>query len=612
MPSSPRPLPRIYLAGPDVFRPDAAAVFSQLKALCTQLGCVGLEPSDGGIATGFQGSDAELAQRIYDGNIALIREADGVLANLMDFRGLEPDSGTVFEVGYAVALGKPVAAYGVPAGSYAQRVSATTPCAADAAGVLREQASGLMVEGLGQPLNLMLARSAAIEVSAEAALRRLAQQLQPALQLRRFALGDEAALYRVFHSAVHQTAARDYTPAQVQAWAPDDVDMPAWAARMRANQPFVVERAGEIVGYADLQADGLIDQFFVAGAHGGLGVGRLLMERIHEEARRLGLEALYADVSLTAEGFFARHGFVVVERRMPVRLGVSLPNARMHKPLAALPAPSTASLQSRAVNLPAPTPPASTGTPPESTDAAEAAAPQQAPADVAHPRAIRTFVKRAGRTTAGQAKATTELGPRFVLPYTAQPLDLAAAFERAAPTVLEIGFGMGDATAHIAEVLPETNFLCCEVHEPGVGALLKQIGERGLTNIRILAHDAVEVLDHMLPPWDATQNPQGLAGIHIFFPDPWHKMRHHKRRLIQPAFVARLVQRLAPGGYLHCATDWEPYAHQMLQVLGAEPLLANTATDFAPRPHYRPDTKFERRGLRLGHGVWDLVFTRRA
>ena len=235
----------------------------------------------------------------------------------------------------------------------------------------------------------------------------------------------------------------------------------------------------------------------------------------------------------------------------------------------------------------------------------------QAPADVAHPRAIRSFVKRAGRTTLGQAKAMADLGPRFILPYRAAPLDLGEAFGRSAPTVLEIGFGMGDATAHIAELLPETNFLCCEVHEPGVGALLKQIGERGLTNIRILAHDAVEVLDHMLPPWDAQSHPQALAGIHIFFPDPWHKSRHHKRRLIQPPFVARLAQRLVPGGYLHCATDWEPYSQQMLQVLSGEPLLANTAADFAPRPHYRPDTKFERRGLRLGHGVWDLVFRRR-
>jgi tRNA (guanine-N7-)-methyltransferase len=169
---------------------------------------------------------------------------------------------------------------------------------------------------------------------------------------------------------------------------------------------------------------------------------------------------------------------------------------------------------------------------------------------------------------------------------------------------LEIGFGMGEATAHIAGLMPEKNFLCCEVHEPGVGALLKRIGENALGNIRILQHDALEVVDQMLPPGS-------LDGIHIFFPDPWHKLRHNKRRLIQPPVVAKLAARLAPGAYLHCATDWEPYAQQMMTVLSAEPHLANTATDFAPRPAYRPLTKFENRGLRLGHGVWDLVFTRR-
>jgi tRNA (guanine-N7-)-methyltransferase len=225
------------------------------------------------------------------------------------------------------------------------------------------------------------------------------------------------------------------------------------------------------------------------------------------------------------------------------------------------------------------------------------------PEGVAHPRTIRTFVRRAGRTTTGQARAFELYGPRFVLPYSPQPLDLAQAFGRDAPTVLEIGFGMGDATAHIAGLMPGTNFLCCEVHEPGVGALLKHIGEQDLRNIRILQHDAVEVLDHMLVPGT-------LAGVHVFFPDPWHKLRHHKRRLIQPPLVAKLASRLRPGGYLHCATDWQPYAEQMLQVLGAEPLLRNTAEGFAPRPAYRPPTKFEKRGLRLGHGVWDLVFTR--
>ena len=226
------------------------------------------------------------------------------------------------------------------------------------------------------------------------------------------------------------------------------------------------------------------------------------------------------------------------------------------------------------------------------------------PAGVAYPKTIKSFVRRAGRTTTGQAKAFEDLGPRFVLPYSAAPLDADAAFGRSAPLVLEIGFGMGEATAHIAKVRPHDNFLCCEVHEPGVGALLKRIGEQGLTNIRILQHDAVEVIDNMLQP-------ACLDGIHIFFPDPWHKKKHNKRRLIQSPLVAKLAARLKPGGYLHCATDWQPYAEQMLQVLGAEPLLANTAEGFAPQPDYRPLTKFENRGLRLGHGVWDVVFVRR-
>ena len=224
-----------------------------------------------------------------------------------------------------------------------------------------------------------------------------------------------------------------------------------------------------------------------------------------------------------------------------------------------------------------------------------------------HPlhRRLKSFVRRAGRTTDGQARAFAELGPIFLLPYRAEPLDLEAAFGRAAPTVLEIGFGMGEATAHIAALKPETNFLCCEVHEPGVGALLKRIGEQQLSNIRICAHDAVEVLDHMLLPGM-------LAGVHVFFPDPWHKKRHNKRRLIQPGFVKKLAEHLQPGGYIHCATDWQPYAEQMLEVLSAEPLLRNTAEGYAPKPAYRPLTKFENRGLKLGHGVWDLVFEKRA
>ena len=217
--------------------------------------------------------------------------------------------------------------------------------------------------------------------------------------------------------------------------------------------------------------------------------------------------------------------------------------------------------------------------------------------------AIRSFVLRAGRMGPGQQRALADLGPRFLLPFQPQPLDLDATFGRHAPRVLEIGFGMGDATAEVAAAQPGVDFIGIEVHAPGVGALLKQIGERRLNNLRIVQHDAVEVLAQMIGP--AT-----LAGIHIWFPDPWHKLKHHKRRLSQPAFVAKLVQHLAPGGYLHCATDWEPYAVQMLQVLAAEPRLVNSAEGYAPRPAWRPSTKFENRGLRLGHGVWDLLFTR--
>jgi len=230
----------------------------------------------------------------------------------------------------------------------------------------------------------------------------------------------------------------------------------------------------------------------------------------------------------------------------------------------------------------------------------------QAPAHIAHPKTIKSFVTRAGRTTSGQAKALAELGPRFVLPFERQPFNAEAAFGRVAPLILEIGFGMGDATAHIASVRPEDDFLCCEVHEPGVGALLKHMGERGIVNIRILQHDAVEVMEHML-------SAESLDGVHVFFPDPWHKLRHNKRRLIQTAFVNELVKRLKPGGYIHCATDWQPYAEHILKVLQAEPALVNAsprADGYSEQPAYRPLTKFENRGLKLGHGVWDLVFKR--
>lgn len=219
-------------------------------------------------------------------------------------------------------------------------------------------------------------------------------------------------------------------------------------------------------------------------------------------------------------------------------------------------------------------------------------------------RPIRSFVLRAGRLGKGQLKALDEFGPRFVLPYQTALLDLAATFGREAPKVLEIGFGMGQATAEIARNHPETDYLGVEVHTPGVGALLKLIGEQDLSNLRLIQHDAVEVLRHMIPE-------AGLDGIHIFFPDPWHKKRHHKRRLIQPAFAELLASRLKTGGYLHLATDWRDYAEQMLAVLATTPHLRNSSDGYAPRPDYRPLTKFERRGLRLGHGVWDLVFLRR-
>ncbi|WP_442947276.1 tRNA (guanosine(46)-N7)-methyltransferase TrmB [Noviherbaspirillum sp.] len=219
-------------------------------------------------------------------------------------------------------------------------------------------------------------------------------------------------------------------------------------------------------------------------------------------------------------------------------------------------------------------------------------------------RRIRSFVTRAGRLSTAQAKAIDTLGPQFCIPYAKAPCDFSRVFGRNAPVILEIGFGMGDTTAKIAAGIPDKDFVGVEVHTPGVGSLLKLIGEQGLTNLRLIQHDAVEVITHMVAP-------ASLAGVHVFFPDPWHKARHNKRRLIQGPFVQLLASRIAPGGYLHCATDWEEYAVQMLEVLGAEPTLRNTAEAYAPRPEYRPVTKFENRGLKLGHGVWDLVFEKR-
>jgi tRNA (guanine-N7-)-methyltransferase len=220
-------------------------------------------------------------------------------------------------------------------------------------------------------------------------------------------------------------------------------------------------------------------------------------------------------------------------------------------------------------------------------------------------RPIRSFVLRQGRMSNAQKRAHGTLLSRFGIAYAPQPLDLDAAFGRRAPTILEIGFGMGETTARIAAAHPQVNYLGVEVHSPGVGSLLKQLDERGLTNVRIVQHDAMDVVEHMLAS-------ASLDAVFVFFPDPWPKKRHHKRRLVQPAFVHALALRLKPQGVLHLATDWHDYAVQMLEVLRGEALLCNTADDYAPRPEYRPLTKFEQRGLRLGHGVWDLVFRRAA
>ena len=218
-------------------------------------------------------------------------------------------------------------------------------------------------------------------------------------------------------------------------------------------------------------------------------------------------------------------------------------------------------------------------------------------------RPIRSFVLRQGRITEAQRRAREELLPVWGIPYQAELLALDRAFGRSAPKVLEIGFGMGEGTAGMARAHPENDYLAVEVHTPGVGSLLRQVGALGLANVRIIQHDAVEVLTHMLEP-------SCLDAVHMFFPDPWPKKRHHKRRLIQPEFAALLASRLKPGGILHVATDWGDYARHILAVLSAEPLLANTADGYAPRPDYRPLTKFETRGVRLGHEVWDVIFRR--
>ena len=217
-------------------------------------------------------------------------------------------------------------------------------------------------------------------------------------------------------------------------------------------------------------------------------------------------------------------------------------------------------------------------------------------------RPIRSFVLRQGRLTKGQAVALEHVMPVFGLPHRPQLLDLSLVFKRdSSKKILEIGFGMGETTAYIAKNAPETDFVAVEVHSPGVGSLLKQIDDLGLTNLRVIQHDVVEVLRDMI--MDAS-----LDGVHIFFPDPWHKKRHHKRRLIQAEFIQKLCSKIKTGGYIHVATDWQEYAEWVLEVLKAESMLKNTALDYAEKPAYRPLTKFENRGINLGHGVWDLIF----
>ena len=219
-------------------------------------------------------------------------------------------------------------------------------------------------------------------------------------------------------------------------------------------------------------------------------------------------------------------------------------------------------------------------------------------------RPIRSFVLRQGRISNAQRHAYEILLPQYGIPFEDDLINLDQIFGRSSPKFLEIGFGMGETTVSIAQMHLQNDYLAIDVHTPGVGSLLKQIGETGLSNLRIIQHDAVEVLKCMLTP-------ECLDGTHIFFPDPWPKARHHKRRLIQPQFITLLSERLKHGGYLHVATDWEEYAQQILQVLSSEPQLINTVTDYAPRPAYRPLTKFEQRGLKLGHGVWDLIFQKK-
>ncbi len=218
-------------------------------------------------------------------------------------------------------------------------------------------------------------------------------------------------------------------------------------------------------------------------------------------------------------------------------------------------------------------------------------------------RRIRSFVRREGRLTPGQQRAMEVLFPRFGIEAGEDMLDLDATFERSAPRILEIGFGNGETLAEIAKNHPDNDYLGIEVHRPGVGHLLQRIEEQGITNLRVMSEDAVEIMEKQIPDGS-------LDALYLFFPDPWHKKKHHKRRQVNPAWAQLVRRKLKLGGRLHMATDWENYAEQMRDVLNAAEGFRNTSTtgDYVSKPDYRPETKFERRGLRLGHGVWDLVF----
>lgn len=221
------------------------------------------------------------------------------------------------------------------------------------------------------------------------------------------------------------------------------------------------------------------------------------------------------------------------------------------------------------------------------------------------PKSIRSFVIRAGRITLGQKNAFEHWWPTYGLSLAAGPVDMEQAFGRKAPVVLEIGFGMGESLLTMAQQESEKNFVGIEVHPPGVGRIISSAGKAGIPNLRVYMADAMDVLEDCFA--DAS-----IDRVQLYFPDPWHKKKHNKRRMVQPEFVQRVRQKLAVGGVFHLATDWENYAEQMLEVMGAAPGFRNMneAGGYSPRPDYRPITKFEKRGERLGHGVWDLLFTR--